>query len=829
MIMRKVFRKALLASLLLCNVSFVSAQKWFTPKVEKQVEKILSQMTVQEKLDYISGDFHFQSKALERLGIPAMKMSDGPQGLGTRGNSTAYPCAISLAATWNEDLAYEYGKALGQDCRARGVHMLLGPAVNIHRAPMCGRNFEYTGEDPYLASRTAVGYIKGVQDQKVMATIKHFIANNSDYDRDRISNDIDERTMNEIYFPAFKAAVQEAEVGVVMSSYNLMNGIYTTENPWLLKEVLRNQWGFNGMVVSDWSSAHYAIPTYKGGLDLEMPGAERTKPEDMKYYLRTGDLTMDVIDEKICHILRVLIGFGFKDAQQEDKSIPLNNPASAKTALDVANEAIVLLKNEKNVLPINPKKYKKIAVVGKNATGYICGGGSGAVRPFAYVSALDGIRKAAEKYDVQVDYIDEYDYFDPIIFTDSNLKEKGFKASYYGNMGLEGNPIVQQVDTKIKGRWTNGTDLAGMPKDHFSVRWTGTICSDKDAEYEFTLGGDDGYRMFIDGKAVIDEYRPAAYRSSKYIMPIKAGQKYDIRVEYFQEGGSASVNLTWKSKDDSNNLFVERLNQSDMVIACFGFNSDTEAEASDRTFELPIGDKMLIETVLRSKKPVVGVVNAGGNVEMQSWQPSLKGLLWCWYVGQEGGTAIANVLFGDVNPSGKLPVTFEKKWEDNPAFNSYYDPDGDKHVSYTEGIFIGYRGYDKLNREVQYPFGFGMSYTTFKLSDMKVSQDPADDKKVAVTCKLTNTGKRAGAEVVQLYVGKPSNNGIEQPIKELKSFKKVYLEPKQSTVVEMNLNKDAFSYYNVDKKGFVVDPGIFKLMLGVSSRNIISQQNITLK
>lgn len=826
--MRKYFKSVFFISFILCNCT-VFAQKWYTPAVDKQVDEILKKMTTKEKLDYISGDFRFQTKPLERFGIPALKMSDGPQGLGTRGNSTAYPCAILLAATWNEALAYDYGKALGQDCRARGVHMLLGPAVNIHRAPMCGRNFEYTGEDPYLASRVAVGYIKGVQDQKVMATIKHFIANNSDYNRDWISNDIDERTVHEIYFPAFKAAVQEAEVGVVMSSYNLFNGIYTTEHPWLLKDVLRKQWGFNGMVVSDWSSTHYAIPTYKGGLDLEMPGAERTKPADMEYYLRTGDLTMDVIDEKVRHILRVLIGFGFKDGQQEDKSIPLDNPVTAKTALEVANEGIVLLKNEKNILPVNPKKYKKIAVVGKNATGYVCGGGSGAVRPYHYVSELDGIRNAAAKYNVEIDYVDEFDYFDPIIFTDASMKQKGFKATYFNNTRLEGNPVIRQIDAKINGRWTNGTDLVGMPKDHFSVRWTGVICSDQDTEYEFTLGGDDGYRMFIDNKSVIDEYRPAAYRSSKYKMQVKAGQKYDVKIEYFQEGGSASVNLTWKNKDTSKNLFVDRLNQSDMVIACFGFNSDTEAEASDRTFELPVGDKYLIETVLKCKKPVVGVVNAGGNVEMQSWEPSLKGLLWSWYAGQEAGTAIGNILFGEVNPSGKLPVTFEKKWEDNPTFNSYHDTDNDMHVSYTEGIFVGYRGYDKLKRDVQYPFGFGLSYTTFKLSGMKVLQNPNNDKEVKVTCTLTNTGKRAGAEVVQLYVGKPGNNGIEQPVKELKSFKKVYLEPKQSAQVEMNLNKDAFAYYDVDQKDFVVDPGMFKIMLGFSSRNIISQQDITLE
>ena len=265
------------------------------------------------------------------------------------------------------------------------------------------------------------------------------------------------------------------------------------------------------------------------------------------------------------------------------------------------------------------------------------------------------------------------------------------------------------------------------------------------------------------------------------------------------------------------------------MIACFGHSSDTEGEASDRTFELPEVDKKMLASLSGCKKPVIGIVNAGGNIEIQKWEPSLKGLIWGFYGGQEAGTAIGEALFGKVNPSGKLPMTFEKKWEDNPTYNSYYDPDHDFHVPYTEGIFVGYCGYDKFNREVQYPFGFGLSYTTFKLSDMRVFQDPVDDRKAKITCKLTNTGKKGGSEVVQLYIGKPSNNGVEQPLKELKSFKKVYLEPGQSAEVEMDLTKDSFSYYSVDKHDFVVDPGVFKLMLGVSSRNIVSQQNITLK
>lgn len=399
-------RRLLLWGVLTLQCLFSTAQKRFTADVEQQAEKILSQMTLDEKLSYIGGINWMYTRPLERFGIPRLKMSDGPQGLGTHGPSTAYPCALMLAATWNEQLATEYGSSLGKDCRARGVHVLLGPAVNIYRAPMCGRNFEYMGEDPYLTSRMATGYIKGVQGQGVMATIKHFIANNSDYDRDHISSDIDERTLNEIYFPSFRAAVQEAEVGAVMSSYNLLNGIYTTEHPWLLKDVLRQQWGFKGILMSDWGSTHHCIPAVKGGLDLEMPAGSKMQPEELKYYLRTGDITIETIDEKVRHILQTLLAFGFRETQQPDTHIPLKNPQCAQTALNVASEGLVLLKNTNQILPIRSGKVKTIAVVGKNAQGYVCGGGSGEVHPFQYVSVLDGIRKEAAERDIRVEYLD---------------------------------------------------------------------------------------------------------------------------------------------------------------------------------------------------------------------------------------------------------------------------------------------------------------------------------------------------------------------------------------------------------------------------------------
>ena len=816
------FQRITITFLLILAPFCVMAQKWYTSDVDEKVDNILRKMTVKEKLSYIGGIDWMYTRNIDRLGIPRMKMSDGPQGIGTHGQSTAYPATVLLAATWNEDLAYEYGKSLGRDCRARGINVLLGPAVNIYRAPMCGRNFEYMGEDPYLAARISTGYIKGVQDQGIMAVIKHFSANNSDYDRHEISNDIDERTLHEIYFPAFKAAVQEAGVAAVMTSYNLLYGVYTTESPWLLKGVLRDEWGFNGVLMSDWGSTHHCIPAVKAGLDLEMPGGTR-KPEELAYYLKTGDITIEMIDEMVRHILRTMVAFDFQNGMKADKNIPLDDPKAAEVALDVAREGIVLLKNTQNTLPINTKKVRDIVVVGKNAHGYVHGGGSGSVNPFHYVSMYEGIQKEAAKHHVNVTYVDELDFLPEILYTKS-MGERGLHAAYFNNKNLSGKPVFERTENKINYSWTKGTGIKGLGKENYSVRWTGVIRPDITGEYEFSVGGDDGYRLFIDNELVADQWEIGSFRNSSVKKRLEAGKEYDIRFEYFQEGGGAAVALIWEYKGEKRDPFVERLDRADMVIACFGHSSDTEGEGADRTFALPDADAKMITRALKCKRPVVGVVNAGGNVEMQAWEPGLKGLLWGWYAGQESGTAVADILFGNVNPSGKLPMTFEKRWEDNPAYDSYYDPDGDKHVAYTEGIFIGYRGYDKLQREVQYPFGYGLSYTDFRLSDLSVS-NPMVDGSVEVTCKLTNTGKRDGAQVVQLYVGK-TGGIVERPEKELKQFKKVFLKAGESITIKMLLSKDAFTYYNIAANSFLKDKGDYHIMLGFSSHDICVQKNV---
>lgn len=795
----------------------VFAQSWLTPEVEKRANDLLKSMTTREKLIYIGGVDWMYTKAIPRLAIPSVKMSDATNGTGTWGASTSYPCAIMLAATWNRQMATEYGKSVADDCKARGVNILLGPGINIHRAPMCGRNFEYMGEDPYLAGETSTEYIKGLQNNGVMGVIKHFAANFQEYDRNFVSSDIDERTLHEIYFPAFKSAVQKAQVGAVMSSYNLLNGVWTTENPWLLKDVLRTQWGFNGMVMSDWGSTHNCVPAVKGGMDLEMAGNEIQNEEDLRKYLESGEISMSDIDLKVKHILRTLIAFGFFDRNQLDTSIPLNNPSSAKVALDVSRDGIVLLKNQENTLPLKSEKTKNITVIGNNALIYTAGGGSSLVAPFSYVSYYEGLKKLALEKGFNVTYVDKYDHMQDVLFVSSTSSENGLKGEYYNNKDLSGTPVATQTDKRIGFEWTMGSGVAGVNKNNFSVKWTGELRPTETATYEFIVSGDDGYRLFINNEKVIDEYAEGAFRERKYSKSLVAGQKYAIRLEYFQAGGGASVDFAWMKQGD-NNRFVNELNKADVVVAFIGHNSASEAEAGDRSFKLPTNAETLIKDALQSTKPIVAVVNGGGNIYMQDWEPQLKGLLWGWYGGQEAGTAMAEVLLGDVNPSGKLPVTFEKRWEDNPVYNSYYDTN--KRVQFTEGVFVGYRGYDKLNRTVQYPFGYGLSYTSFAVSNMQVNTLTDANQLFEVSFDVKNTGTMAGAEVVQLYINKQGGSPVERPLRELKNFAKVYLAPNETKTVTMTLTKDDFSYYSVQNKSFVVDNGNYKVELGVSSRDI---------
>lgn len=825
----KTAAKSLMAAAMALSSTGAYAQAWFTPEVEQRAEALLKNMTVREKLIYIGGVDWMYTKDFPRLGITRAKMADGPQGVGTWGASTAYPCVLMLASSFNRDLAHDYGEALAKDCEARGVDILLGPGVNIARAPMCGRNFEYMGEDPYLSAQTATGYIKGLQDNGVMAVVKHFTANFQEYDRNYTSSDIDERTLHEIYFPTFKAAVQQAETGAIMSSYNLLNGVWTTEDPTLLKGVLRDKWGFNGMVMSDWGSTHNCVPAVKSGLDLEMAGNEIENEDALRKHLASGEISMADIDLKVKHILQTLIAFGIFDKNPWDGNLPTaDDPATAQTALEVSRDGVVLLKNSDNILPLKKENGSKIAVVGNNALIFAAGGGSGLVTPFRYTSYYDGLKALGEEKGFEVNYIDQYDHMQEVMFNAPGSQTPGLKGEYFNNRNLEGSPVATTLETRIGYEWTMGSGVAGVNKNDFSVRWTGVIRPLVDGEYTLRVSGDDGFRLSFNNKIVFDEYKTGSLRTRTYTARLKAAQEYPVCLEYFQAGGGASIDFAWERKGDENR-FENELNKADVIVAFIGHSSASEGEASDRSAELPSAAKDIINVVRKSTtKPIVSVVNGGGNIYMWDIEPDMKALLWGWYGGQEAGQAMAEILLGDVNPSGKLPVSFEKCWDDNPVRHSYYDDDNDKHVKFTEGIFMGYRGHDKNKTEVQYPFGYGLSYTTFAITDMDVSSISADDASFEVSFNIKNTGKTAGAEVVQLYVGKVGESPVPRAVRELKNYEKIYLEPGEEKQVVMQLDKNAFSYYDVTEgvKDFVVDNGTYLLELGVSSRDIKQSRQI---
>jgi beta-glucosidase len=692
--------------------------------VDRRVEDLLARMTLREKADMLSGSGWMESQPNSRLGIPAIKMADGPMGVRNwRGSSavtnaastvpvtsTAFPAGIGMASSWDPELVTRGARVIAQEVKAHGRDMILGPTVNINRVPLWGRNFEGYGEDPYLAARMGVAYIRGVQAEGVIPSVKHFAANNEEYERHRIDAKIDERTLHEIYFPAFKAAVEEAGVWAVMSAYNKVNGQWCAENPYLLTDTLRKRWGFRGFVISDWGST-YSTATINAGMDLEMPGGEpmrlwASKPETMRDGNGAGWLTADkvlaavsaggvsqaAVDDSVRRILRVMFTAGLFDRPHADgdragrRADDVDTPEQRQIARTAANESIVLLKNSGGLLPLSAERTPKIAVIGPNAavarTG---GGGSSLVRPNYAVTPLDGIREAA-----------------------------GPRAD-----------IVHALGVVMQGGM-EGEDAPKPPPE-----------------------------LLAEAVAVA--------------------------------------------------------RHSDVAVVVVGNAPKLEGEGFDRrSMDLPAGQDELIEAIAAANPNTVVVVAAGAPVTMTRWIGSVPAVVYAWYGGQEAGHAVGDILFGAVNPSGKLPVTFPKAFQDSPAYGHY--PGEDLHVEYAEGIYVGYRGFDKRNVEPLFPFGHGLSYTTFDYTGLKIAFP-------TVGVSVRNSGTRAGAEVVQLYLQPPPAR-LDRPVKELKAFSRIMLQPGETRTVSFTLDKAALSFYDPALHDWVAEPGRFTVLVGASSRDI---------
>jgi len=652
-------------------------------ELEKRVEDLLERLTLPEKFRLTAGKKWWYTKPIRRLGIKSFAMHDGPHGVRSdregKTKTTYFPSTICRAATWNVGLSEDFGIAIAQEIRDVGAHMLLAPGINIQRTPMCGRTFEYQSEDPYLNKQLAVAVVKGIQSQSVAACIKHFICNNQETNRFTSSSEVSERALQEIYYPAFKAAVQEADTWSIMSCYNKVNGIYGSENEHLLRGVLMNEWGFRGFVVSDWGAASRttsAESCINAGLTLEMPIASKYNIFRLAQAYKEGKFTEEALNDNIRRLLRVMFLVGLFDSENALPKGSRNTPEHQALAREIAEEGIVLLKNERNILPLDMKKVKKIAVIGPTAMKKTSlGGGSSSNFP---------------PYEIK-----------PIVGIKEKCKEK-----------------VEIIDS-----------------------------------------------------------------------PSKA----DITV-----------------------IFAGLRHQSGMDI-------EGEDKAS---FSLPVDQISLITKTVQENPNTIVVLTSGSPVSMINWIDKIPVVVQAWYGGMEAGNAIANILFGDVNPSGKLPITFPKVLSDSPAHVSERTYPGAEKVFYEEGIFVGYRHFDSKNVAPLFPFGHGLSYTKFTYKNLNLSKEKiAGDEKLTVAVDVTNSGEKFGAEIVQLYL-RDVESSVERPLKELKGFKKVTLNPNEKKTIKFELTKEDLSFFDETENCWKAEKGQFNVLIGSSSRDIRLQGEI---
>lgn len=721
---------------LFLNAAAASSQVTDKEKVqmEKRIEKLIKKMTLEEKVGLLHGNSKFYVAGVERLGIPEWSLSDGPHGVRaeinrhdwayagwTNDSASYFPTGTAFAAAWNPELAYRRGEVLGEEARWRKKDVLLGPGVNIIRSPLCGRNFEYMSEDPYMNSVLAVAYIKGLQSRDVACSVKHFAVNNQETNRTTVDVECSERALREIYLPAFKAAVQEGGALTVMAAYNKFRGEFCAENNYLVRKILRNEWGFDGVYVTDWGAAHSTVPSMEAGLDLEM-GTLIDKYEDWYYAnplieaVKSGKIPMSLVDEKVGDVLRVMIKTNVLDPKKRFGPGSMNTKEHQQATYDAAAEAIVLLKNQNNLLPLDFSSIKSLAVIGDNATRKHSNGGlSSEIKAVYEVTPLEALRaKWGDKVDIR------------------------FAQGY------------EKLSTFVEGS-NNGQS-------------SGTFSS-KTQESD----------------ALLKEA-------------------------------------------------VEVARTSDVALLVCGLNHDYDTESFDRlNMDIPYGQVELIQEVVKANPRTIVVMIAGSPLNMAAVDICSPAIVWAWFNGMEGGNALVDVLSGKVNPSGKMPFTTPVSLDQSPAHALGNFPGRDLKVNYEEDILVGYRWFDTKGLPVVYPFGYGLSYTTFDYSNLNTDKETYDQADtIQATFTLTNTGDREGAEVPQLYVSDPVCS-VMRPVKELKGFKKVFLKPGESRRITLDIPVSSLAFYSEAQSQFVVEPGEFILQLGASASDIKQKISVEVK
>jgi len=832
--------------------------------VEARVSSILDNMNQSEKINFTRVNDGHMIPSLLKWGIKGTVAYDSSMGVHVN-NATfgaQYPSQSALAATWSINRAKEFGLAIAYETRISGGQQMLSPGVNLYRTPYNGRSAEYvSGEDPFLGAVLAPAIVNGIQAQGIQASGKHYLANEQEANRQALNVVVDERTLRELYLPGFESMVKNANVASIMCGFNKINGDYACENHHLITDVLKGEWGFQGIVISDFNAIHNAFKGAWAGTDIDMPSGLQFTEANLLPYVWSGQLTQNVIDDKVKRNLRGIVSYDFQENLNTAK--PLEHPEYGQRAsLNAAREAIVLLRNEntsagKPLLPL--ARTAKVAVIGNWAHDAPASPfGTANSPPNSYVTELSGLQQLASS-STKVTYLSDLSlnpqssaWYQPAVGKNA-VSNSGVKAEYFSNTSFSGDPTLTRVEPGVNLNWTTGTNVtnagttavSGFSPNAgaFSARFSSVIKPTITGPQVFKVRADGPYKLWVNDELVLQSdgvpYSSDvvnALTTSGKTASLKAGKSYTVKLEYQRVqgnfipalGGVTGVQMSWASLRPPADLA-----DYDAVVVAVGTTYENEGEGSDHGYELPDQQAELIKQVAKANPNTIVVMHGGGVANMQPWAKKVGATLQAWFPGQQGGQALAEILYGKVNPSGKLPVTIDKQIEDNPSYASYPDPAayrGDNaltEMTYSEGLYLGYRGYDKKHAKPLYPFGYGLSYTSFGYSDLKLSSNVmAPGSTVDVTFTLTNTGDKAGFEVAQLYV-QPVKPAVDRPEKELKGFTKVYLKPGESKTVSIPIDSRSLAYYVDKTASWDVDAGKFKILVGADSENLALNRTLT--
>ncbi|KAI0880647.1 glycoside hydrolase family 3 protein [Annulohypoxylon maeteangense] len=802
------------------------------------VEQVLKKLSMSDKVDLLAGIDFWHTKGLPEHGIPSLRLTDGPNGVrGTKFfngvKAACFPCGTALGATFNQELLEEAGKKMGEEAKVKGAHAILGPTINMQRGPLGGRGFESLGEDPFLAGLGAAALVRGIQSTGIQATIKHFVCNDHEHKRNAVQAIITERALREIYALPFQLVVRDANPGSFMTGYNGVNGTYCSENPKLLDQMLRSEWGWDGMVMSDWYGTYTTTEAALAGLDLEMPGPPRFRGEPLKFNVSTDKVRKHILDQRVKAMLEFVKKCAASGVKEDAPEGTADTPETAELLRRIGNEGIVLLKNDQKILPL--QKDKKTVVIGPNAkVATYHGGGSASLAAYYAVTPFDGI---SNKLSSPPDYtIGQYSHkLLPLLgySTKSTKGEQGITMKVYvdGPEVSNRQPVDQLELLKTEMLFID-YENPHLKGPLWYATLEGSLVAEEDATWEFGVVVSGTANLYINDELIVDNTKKqtlgdaffgSATVEEKGFYKLEKGKTYRFQVTFGSSptsklgGGAVLLNGGalriggCKVIDPKAEIVraVELAKGAEQVIVCAGLNAEWETEGNDRAdMSLPPGMDDLISAVAKANPNTVVVMQSGTPVEMP-WIRDVKALIHAWYGGNETGNTIADVLFGDVNPSGKLSLSFPVRVQDNPAYLNYRTEGG--RVVYGEDVYIGYRYYEFIDRTVLFPFGHGLSYTTFHFSDLSVTDKEGE---LTVSLAVKNTGSVKGAEVTQVYVAPKQKAKVNRPIKELKGFAKVELDPGETKIATVKVQtKYAAGYWDEERDQWCAEEGEYEVIV----------------